>query len=170
MTALVRVATPADADAVTAAYAAGIAGRLATFETVPPPPEVMAERIATTQPPHAFLVAEVDRAVVGWAATSAYSARPVYSGIAEYSVYVGAGAQGRGVGRALLAGLLQRSRTSGLHKVIGRVFPENAASLALCASLGFREVGTHVDHAQLDGAWRDVVVVEALLRESETFV
>ncbi|MBX9244142.1 N-acetyltransferase family protein [Actinotalea ferrariae] len=159
----VRDATAADAPAVTAIYNAGIDSRQATFETQHRTADDMRDRIAATAERHAFLVAEVDGAVVGWAATFPYSARPAYDGVAEYSVYVDPSAQGCGIGRALLATLLDRARASGLHKVTSRVFPENTASLALAERLGFRVVGTHVRHARLDGAWRDVVTVEALL-------
>lgn len=159
----VRDAMPADAAAAAVIYNAGIDSRQATFETEHRTAEEMAARIAATAPRHAFLVAELDGAVVGWAATFAYSPRPAYDGVAEYSVYVAPPAHGRGVGRALLTELLARARRAGVHKVTSRVFPENTASLALAERLGFRVVGTHVRHAQLDGAWRDVVTVEVLL-------
>lgn len=163
MTPLVRDATRADADAVTTIFNAGIDARTATFETEHRTIDAMAERIAATAPRHAFLVAELDGVVVGWAATFAYSARAVYDGVAEYSIYVAPQAQGRGVGAALLGALLDRARGAGLHKVTSRVFPENEASLALARRHGFEVVGTHRSHAQLDGVWRDVVTVEALL-------
>jgi len=159
-------ATGLHAGAVAAIYNAGIDSRLATFETEHRTAEQMAERIRGTRPPHAFLVAQPGPGpgqVVGWAATFPYSPRPVYGGIAEYSVYVDPHAHGRGFGLALLAALLERARHAGLHKVTGRVFPENVASLRLAETLGFRVVGTHVAHAQLDSVWRDVVTVEALL-------
>lgn len=160
---VVRDATGDDASAAAAVYNAGIDSRQATFETEHRSAEEMSARIARTGETHAFLVAELDGRVVGWAATFPYSARPAYAGVAEYSVYVDPAAQGRGVGRALVAELLDRARGAGLHKVTSRIFPENTASLALAERLGFRVVGTHLRHAQLDGAWRDVVTVEALL-------
>jgi phosphinothricin acetyltransferase len=59
--------------------------------------------------------------------------------------------------------LVAEARRRGFWKLVSRIFPENAASLALCRALGFREVGTYLRHARLDGEWRDVVVVELLL-------
>lgn len=159
----VRDATTADAAAVAGIYNAGIESRQATFETEHRSPDDMAARIGATGPRHSFLVAELDAAVVGWAATFPYSPRRVYDGVAEYSVYVEPAVHARGVGRALLVELLARARRAGVHKVTGRVFPENAASLALAERVGFRVVGTHHAHARLDGVWRDVVTVEALL-------
>ncbi len=52
---------------------------------------------------------------------------------------------------------------AGFWKVLSRLFPENAASRALCARHGFREVGVYRRHGKLDGEWRDVLIVERLL-------
>jgi L-amino acid N-acyltransferase YncA len=118
--------------------------------------EAMAERITGTVPPYRFLVTDG-----GWAATFAYSPRAAYGGVAEFSVYV---EQPRaGLGRALLTELLALAEADGLHKVTSRVFADNTASRALCAAVGFREVGVHLRHARLDGAWKDCVTVEVLL-------
>jgi L-amino acid N-acyltransferase YncA len=162
----VRDAVRADAAAVAVIYNAGLAGRSATFETTARTAEDMAQRIDATTCPYAFLVEESRGALVGWAATYPYSPRPAYATVAEYSVYVAPAAAGRGVGRGLLSALLERAEQDGLHKVTSRIFPENAASLALARSLGFREVGLHRRHARLDGVWRDVVTVEVLLGEA----
>lgn len=156
----VRAATVQDAAAVARIYNAGLDGRNATFETTHRTAPDMAERITGTRAPYAFLVAD-DGGVQGWAATYPYSPRPAYDGVAEYSVYVAE--PGRGTGALLLAELLRRAEESGLHKVTSRVFPENAASRALARRFGFREVGTHLRHAQLDGRWRDVLTIEVLL-------
>ncbi len=163
----VRAATVGDADAVARIYNLGIDSRQATFETEHRTAAEMADRIDGTAPRHAFLVASVDGRVAGWAATFPYSPRRAYDGVAEYSVYVDPGVHGRGVGRALLAELLRRARQSGVHKVTSRVLAENTASLALAEQLGFRVVGTQLSHARLDGQWRDVVLVEALLLPGE---
>jgi len=170
----VRAATVGDADAVARIYNAGIDSRQATFETEHRTAPDMAERILATSTRHAFLVATAEKegeqagtVVVGWAATFPYSPRPAYDGVAEYSVYVAADARGQGVGGVLLDELLTRARAAGLHKVTSRVFPENAASLGLAERHGFRVVGTHRSHARLDGLWRDVVTVEAVLLPNE---
>jgi phosphinothricin acetyltransferase len=62
-----------------------------------------------------------------------------------------------------LEGLLQEAENAGFWKLVSRVFVENTASRALLCRLGFREVGVYEKHAQLDGVWRDVVIVERLL-------
>jgi phosphinothricin acetyltransferase len=101
--------------------------------------------------------------VVGWASTSAYRSRECYRGVAEFSVYVHEGCRGRGVGRALLEALIPAAERAGLWKLLSRIFPENTGSRALCASVGFREVGVYEKHARLDGVWKDTVIVERLL-------
>jgi L-amino acid N-acyltransferase YncA len=137
-------------------YAAGVATRNATFETdVPSWEEWDARHLARPR-----LVAVEAGAVVGWAALSPVSARPCYAGVAEDSVYVALGRQGRGVGRALLEKLVARSETEGLWTLQTSIFPENRASVALHQTCGFRVVGTRERIAKRDGVWRDTVFLE----------
>ena len=105
----------------------------------------------------------VDDAVLGWASLSAYGARPCYAGVAEFSIYLDRSARCRGIGKQLLAALLQAAAARGYWKLLSRVFPFNEASRALCRTCGFREVGIYEKHSKLDGAWLDVVIVEKLL-------
>lgn len=157
----VRPATRADADAITRIYNEGIRGRGATFETRERTVDDVAAWFDDARCP--VLVATEGDTVVGWAAASAYRARACYAGIAEYSIYVATSHHGRGVGRALMPVFLDALDAAGFWKVLSRLFPENTASRALCARFGFREVGTYERHGQLDGEWRDVVIVERLL-------
>lgn len=157
----VRPATEDDVPAITAIYNEGIRGRGATFETR----ERTADDVRAWlgNPRHPVLVAEAGGRVAGWIAASTYRPRECYAGIAEFSVYVASAARGKGVGDALMTAFLPACAAAGLWKVLSRIFPENAASRRLCARHGFREVGTYERHARLDGAWRDVVIVERLL-------
>ena len=142
-----------------AIFAEGIATGLATFETdVPSWEDWDAAHLAE----HRF-VAEVDGEIVGWTAVVPYSRREVYRGVGEESVYVAERARGRGVGAALLAALIQSARRSGLWTLQAGIFPENEASLALHGALGFRRVGVRERIGQLEGAWRDVVLLELRL-------
>jgi L-amino acid N-acyltransferase YncA len=161
---LVRPATAEDVPAITAIYNEGIRGRGATFETRERTPDEVGGWLG--DPRHPVLVAEAEGRVVGWVAASTYRPRECYAGIAEFSVYVAAGARGRRVGDALLAAFFPACEAAGLWKVLSRIFPENAASLGLCARHGFREVGVYRRHGKLDGAWRDCVIVERLLGEA----
>jgi L-amino acid N-acyltransferase YncA len=103
---------------------------------------------------------------VGYAVAHPYADRCCYAGIGEYSVYVARSHRGRGVGRVAMEALIAASRDAGLWKLLSRIFPQNTASRALMASLGFREVGVHEKHGKLDGAWMDTVIVELLIPEN----
>lgn len=83
------------------------------------------------------------------------------------SVYVAAEAHGRGVGTALAETLAASAEDRGFHKLIGKVFTDNAASVRLVERCGFTSVGLHRRHGQLDGEWRDVLVIERLLELTE---
>jgi phosphinothricin acetyltransferase len=109
------------------------------------------------------LVADQQARVLGWARILAYSDRAAYAGIGEVSVYVDRSARGRGIGRRLLEELERRAAELGYWKLTGKLFPENAASVALVRRCGWREVGMHLRHGRLEGLWRDVLVVERLL-------
>lgn len=163
----VRPARVEDLPAMAAIYNQGIQDRIATFETRERSFEDL--RPWLDDPAHPVRVAvESDgaRRVLGWIAASSYRPRTCYAGIAEFSVYVDRDTRGRGVGHALLAAFLPACAEVGLWKVLSRVFPENAGSRRLLAAHGFREVGTYRAHAQLDGVWRDVVIVERLLGDA----
>lgn len=161
MTFRARKAERSDAAAITAIYNQGIEDRVGTFETDPRERDQIEAWFDESMP----VVAVVDDAgqVIAYAAAFSYSDRRVYGGIAEFSVYVRRDSRGRGAGSAAMAALIQASEQAGLWKLVSRIFLENTASRALMAKVGFREVGIHEKHARLDGAWRDVVLVERLL-------
>jgi phosphinothricin acetyltransferase len=152
----IRAMAAADWDAVRAVYSEGIATGNATFETEPPD----WSRWDAAHRGEGRLVACDDSGVIGFAALSPVSARKVYAGVAEVSVYVAARARGRGVGAALLAELVRRSEASGVWTLQAGIFPENRASLALHERFGFRAVGIRERIGQRDGRWRDVVLLE----------
>jgi L-amino acid N-acyltransferase YncA len=159
-----RSATPADLVPVTEIYNAGIAERIATFETRPREPAELASWLDDGGP---FVVAERDDGTVaGWARAGAYSDRCVYAGVGEHAVYVHPDARGAGLGRRLLEALCAASERAGLHKLTSRVFADNAPSLAAHRAAGFEEVGIQRRHGRLDGEWKDCVLVEKLLGEA----
>jgi phosphinothricin acetyltransferase len=81
-------------------------------------------------------------------------------------VYVERSARGAGAGARLLEALAKRCEARGFHKLVGKLFTSNEASATLVRRCGFRDVGVHLRHARLEGEWRDVLVVERLLREA----
>jgi len=161
----VRLATAADAAVVAAIYNEGIADRLATFETDPRTPERIAAQLADKGERYPTIVVERAGRVVAWAGAGPYRSRPAYAGVAEHSVYVARSARGTGAGRVALEALCGVYADRGFWKLVSRIFPENAASLALHARCGFRTVGVYHRHARLDGQWRDCVIVEKLLAD-----
>jgi L-amino acid N-acyltransferase YncA len=156
-----RPAAPTDAAAIAAIYNQGIVDRIATFETEPRAAREITEWFTGHQ---LLIVAEgAGTEPVAFAASFPYSPRPCYAGVGEFSVYVRREYRGHGAGRAVLAALIEAAAAQGMHKLTSRVFPENTASRALLKGLGFDEIGTHRRHGQLDGRWRDCVIVERLL-------
>jgi L-amino acid N-acyltransferase YncA len=164
MSVTTRAATSEDAAAIARIYNEGIEDRVGTFETRPRTAE---DVLAWLDAGYPVVVGEDGGEVVAWASAPPYRRdRPAYSGIADFSIYVARPARGRGAGRTTLAALVDACEARGYWKLVSRIFPENEASLALCRSLGFREVGVYRRHGKLDGAWRDVVIVELLLGEA----
>jgi len=152
----IRAMLPSDWDAVCAVYLEGVATGHATFETGAPE----WERWDASHRLDCRLVACDDAGVIGFAALSPVSARAVYSGVAEVSVYVAERGRGRGVGRALLLELIRASEVAGVWTLQAGVFPENTASLALHQGCGFRVVGRRERIGRRDGRWRDVMLLE----------
>jgi L-amino acid N-acyltransferase YncA len=159
-----REATTADAAAIAAIYNEGIEDRVATFETRLRTPRDIRSWFSGRHP--LIVVTDAAGRVLAFAATFPYRPRECYAGIAEVSVYVARQARGRGAGRVALQALVDAARNAGLWKLLSRIFPENQASRALVRSVGFREVGIYERHGRLDGRWRDVVIVEYVIREN----
>lgn len=155
-----RRASSLDAAAIARIYNDGIEDRIATFETAL---RGEADVLGWFDDRHPIIVVERAGEVVGYASSASSSGRCCYAGNADFSVYVARSARGAGVGRLAMESLIEAGRSAGLTKLLSGVFPENTASRALLATLGFREVGTYVRHGKLDGIWRDVVIVELLL-------
>ena len=148
-----------DWPAVEVIYDEGIAARGATFETEPP---TYAAFDASHLAEHRFVAVE-DGRLLGWVVLAPTSSRACYAGVVENSVYVAESARGRGVARLLMEALLESARAGGIWTIHAGMFPENAASIALHESLGFRLVGRFERIAQLDGVWRDTILLELRL-------
>ncbi len=151
-----RLLVESDLAVVLEIYAEGLATRNATFETTVP----TAEQLQAKWIPGLAWVATIDDQVVGWTAVMPISGRDCYSGVGETSVYVAASAQGRGVGKALLHRQVNEADAAGMWTLQTAIFPENRSSLALHRSAGYRTLAVRTRIAQLDGVWRDTVLLE----------
>ena len=118
-----------------AIYVDGIRSGLASFETEAPSWEDWDAKHTLR------VVAESLDDVLGWAAAGPVSPRRCYRGVVESSVYVARSARGKGVGRTLMAELIERSEREGIWTIQAGIFPENEPSLKLHHALGFRVVG-----------------------------
>lgn len=166
MSAVVRDLTVEDAASMARIYNEAVMERLATFDETPRSVEDVAYDLTGCLPTHPGVGVVLDGELVAFASSSPHSDYEPYRGIAEFSVYVAERFRHRGFGRVVLHELIARCEAAGIAKMLSRILFENAASRALCASLGFREVGVYERHARLDGVWRDVVIVEKLLGAS----
>jgi L-amino acid N-acyltransferase YncA len=155
-----RDAAADDAAAIARIYNEGIDDRVATFETRH---RTADDVVQWFDGRHPVVVVEEDGEVIAFAATSTYRPRDCYAGIAEFSVYASRAARARGAGRMAMEALFTVARDAGFWKLVSRVFVENTTSRGLLSAIGFREVGVYERHGQLDGVWRDVVIVEKLL-------
>jgi len=156
-----RALEASDWPAVRAIYLEGIATGNATFETEAPG----WERWDAAHLPACRFVACDPAGVIGFAALSPISARKVYAGVAEVSVYVAHRARGAGAGAALLRALIETSEAAGIWTLQAGIFPENHPSLRLHERQGFRIVGIRERIGRLSGKWRDVALLE---RRSKT--
>jgi phosphinothricin acetyltransferase len=101
--------------------------------------------------------------VAGWSALNPFHARPGYRFTAENSVYVAASVRGQGLGKLLLAPLIDAAKVRGLHAIIAAIDAENEASLRLHARFGFEKVGHFKQTGFKFGRWLDVVYMERLV-------
>ncbi len=146
----------ADLKDVLKIYSEGIESGNATFETSVPGEEEW-DKIHLT---NCRLVARSGEDIIGWAALSPVSGRCTYSGVAEVSLYVTAGATGKGVGKVLLSELVKESEKTGIWTLDAGILPENKASISIHKSCGFREVGYREKLGSANGIWRDVILYE----------
>jgi len=142
--------------AVSDIYRQGIETGMATFETEVPDWDSWDE----SHLEHSRLVARDGEEILGWAALSPVSDRCVYGGVAEVSVYVAAEARGRGIGTKLLEALAHASEENGIWTLQAGIFAENKSSIRIHERCGFRLIGRRERLGQLNGEWKDVMLLE----------
>lgn len=151
-----RAMTPDDYTAVAKIYGEGIRTGNATFQNDIPTWEAWDKAHVQT----CRLVALVGEEVAGWAALTKVTDRCVYAGVAEVSVYIGEQFRGQGVGLTLLQALIAESEANGFWTLQAGIFPENEGSLRIHEKAGFRRIGHRERIGQMNGIWRDTVLLE----------
>ncbi|MFL5833962.1 MAG: GNAT family N-acetyltransferase [Solirubrobacterales bacterium] len=153
----IRDADPAlDGAACAAIYAPHVEGSAVSFEERAPDAAELAARIERYGTSHAWLVAEREGEVIGYAYATAFNERPAYRWSTSVSVYIAEDARGEGVGRALYMALFERLRECGFRMACAGITLPNAASTRLHESLGFRQIGVNPEIGFKNGAWHDV--------------
>ncbi|MEA4814602.1 MAG: N-acetyltransferase family protein [Oscillospiraceae bacterium] len=157
MTCQIRKMLDSDWPEVSRIYKEGMDTNLATFQAECPSwDEWNASHLKVCR-----LVIIEDGKVIGWAALTAVSGRCVYAGVAEVSIYIGQEHRGRGAGKTLMLELIRCSEKNGFWTLQSGIMQDNAASIHLHESCGFRTVGYREkigrDHF---GRWRNTVLME----------
>lgn len=158
-----RPAVESDTTAICEIYNQGIEDRLATLESETRTPQERRQWLAARGPRHPVVVADDDGRVIAWGSLNAFNPREAYRHVADFSIYVERAYRGKGVGRQLLAHLIDLARALGYHKMVLSAFPFNGAGMALYERMGFRTVGIYREQGLLDGRWVDTIVMEKLL-------
>jgi phosphinothricin acetyltransferase len=153
---LVRDASERDGEACAAIYAPYVTDTTISFETDPPPPAEMAERIAAALRTHAWVVLEDGDRVVGYAYGGPFKARLAYRWSCEVSVYLERGHERRGGGRALYTALLARLAGRGFRTAVAGMTLPNDASVGLHRAMGFEPVGVYRQIGWKHDGWWDV--------------
>lgn len=161
-----RSAQPNDWEAIKRIYIEGINTKLATFETSCSVPDMGTDWFSGKIEQSVFVATENDE-VIGWSALSPVSDRCAYGGVGEVSVYVSTTSSGKGIGKKLLDELVNFAEQNNIWTLQAGIFADNLASIRLHEKGGFRMVGTREKLGKLDGAWKDVVLME---RRSETIL
>ena len=167
----IRAAAAHDIAAITRIYAHAVEHGTASFEIEPPDEAEMARRRhALIDGGYPYLVAEADGGVVaGYAYAGPYRARPAYRWSVEDSVYIAPDGHRRGIGRALLARLIEDSERCGFRQMIAVIGDSRqAASIELHRILGFRLIGTFASVGFKHGRWLDSVLMQRPLGPGET--
>lgn len=159
----IRSATAADLLAIREIYNYYVASSTCTYQIEPDTEQKRSEWFANRSAAHPVIVAELDGTVVAWAALSPWNLRGGYARTVEASIYVHHDRLRRGIGRAMLADLIDRARALGHHAILGAVCTSQTGSLALQERFGFRRAGCLREVGFKFGRWLDVAFMELVL-------
>jgi L-amino acid N-acyltransferase YncA len=163
MAATVRLAEPADAEAIRTIYNAEVTGSTVTFDLVPRSLADQEQWIDEHSGGHPAVVAVIDDVIGGFGSLSPYRDRPAYATTVEDSVYVAPDRRGQGVGGVVLDELVRLGEGHGFHSMMARIAGGHRASIALHAACGFELVGVEQEVGRKLGQWLDVVIMQRML-------
>lgn len=153
----IREMLPEDGEMVLKIFEEGIASGNASFDSSAPDWKTWNENHHKVC---RFTLLDEQQSIVGWAALKPTSIRTCFSGVAEVSIYLTPSVQGKGLGKILLQKIIIESEEKGFWMLQSGIFPENIASIKVHEQLGFRKVGHREKIAQMNGVWRDIVLME----------
>jgi L-amino acid N-acyltransferase YncA len=156
LNAIIRSAFPGDAPACATIYAPFVTDSWVSFETEAPSAAEMERRITDYSVSHAWLVAEWDNDIAGYAYASPHRSRSAYSTSVDVAVYVDPVFARKGVGRALYEALFQTLKKAGFHAAFAGIALPNDGSIGLHEAMGFTPVGIYREVGWKMGSWRDV--------------
>ena len=166
---ILRDALPSDLPAITEIYRESVLNSTSSYEIAPPTEAEMAARFSVIREqgyPYIAATAE-DGTLLGYAYASAFRTRPAYRWLIEDSIYLGAGARGKGIGKLLLGELISRCTTSGFRQMTAVIGGASPASIALHRSLGFEEIGLIKGAGYKHGRWLDTMLMQRALGEGK---
>jgi L-amino acid N-acyltransferase YncA len=161
----IRVAVPDDAASVAPIYAPYVTRTAVSFEEVPPTADAVRERIARTLERHAWIVAETDAGIVGYAYASEHHPRAAYRWSVDVAIYLDVSFHRRGVGRRLYTALFSLLARQRYVNALALIVLPNAPSVGLHEATGFVRAGLHRAVGYKLGAWQDIGVFMRTLRE-----
>lgn len=161
----IRPASPNDLSAILAIYNDAVLTTTATYDVEP---RTLEHRVAWFEDHQRanlpiFVVVGADEQVVGWSTLNRYHERFGYRFTVENSVYVAAAHRGRGIGKLLMAPLIDAALERGMHSILAGIDAENAASIRLHASFGFEPVAHYKQVGHKFGRWLDVIYMQRML-------
>jgi L-amino acid N-acyltransferase YncA len=161
----IRPATHSDLPGILEIYNDAVLNTTATYDYEPRTLEHRTQWFEERQRERypVFVAIDDEGRVAGWSALNPFHARFGYRFTSENSVYVASDSRGKGVGKLLLAPLIEAARGRGLHAIIAAIDADNQVSIRLHAGFGFEKVGHFKQTGFKFGRWLDVVYMEKLV-------
>ena len=161
----IRQARPVDLPEIQAIYAHHVLHGTGTFEETPPNVDEIGGRLARCLGAgHAWLVAADETGLLGFAYYGPFRDRAAYRQTVEDSIYVRQDVRGQGVGKALVAQLIEQAEASGFRQMLALIGDsDNAGSIGVHASLGFARTGVMRAVGLKFGRPLDVVIMQRAL-------